>query len=161
MVAEWLKMVIPPLEERTAHGWRGAEKIGDHPVVSIKIPHEAKVRLRFEIPQWNGGATKVTGEMPELILQGEIEVNTRDGLHQFAVAVRKTLPIDSFHTTRVGFTVVGDWDTFLTVQDARHAVYPKFFIADIQVSEAVQLVKKTEQRLDIFGDRCDKLEQRF
>ena len=54
-----------------------------------------------------------------------------------------------------------DWDALLTVQDARHAVYPKFFIADIQISKTVQSVKETEHRLDILDDRRNEFEQRF
>ena len=76
MFAEWLKMVISALQECPAHGGGGTEKIRDHPVASIEIPHQAKVGLRFEIAQRGGRAAKVTVEVPELIFQGEIEVNT-------------------------------------------------------------------------------------
>ena len=71
----------PGLPECPAQSGRGTEKIGDHPVASIEIPHQAKIGPRFEIAKRGGSAAKVTVEVPELIFQGKIEVNTRDGLH--------------------------------------------------------------------------------
>ena len=86
-------------------------------------------------------------------------MNPGDRLHQFAVAVGKTLSVNSFHPAGVGFSVIGDGNAVFAMQNTGHAVDPKFFVADVPVGEPMQFSEKGQEIFDAVGHRCDELKQ--
>ena len=97
--------------------------------------------------------------MPQLVGDGKVVVNARDGLHQTTVAIAQAAPVDGLSLGNIGPPILTQGNLIMVRgQNTGHAAWPQQFITQMTLDEDVHILEFLQDRLGTGVNTSNKLE---